>query len=366
MGASVSGAISRRDVLKTAAAAGLAYASMQFVSRPARAAAEVLELTWPGYDAPELYKSYVAKHGGMPEFAYIGSEEESLQKMKSGWVPDLMHPGNYNVQRWHDADILQPIDPSRVTTWPDMFEPIRKEPSIYVDNKLYMVPSEFGNSSVIFRTDLVDPEYQSKPSWKLLYDERYAGKLAMYNSAENIVECAALVLGMKNIFSLSDDQLKQVDQLARKQRKLMRFYWDDATQLEQALASGEVVAAYGWNQSLVNLKKQGLAVSMMVPSEGILTWIAGFVMNKKAKNVDACYDLINSWTSPESGAHVIDNLGYGSTNSKAYPLVSDARRAELGFTDPEGMLKGSIIVETIAPETKKKYEDLVLKVQSGG
>lgn len=366
MGASVTRAVSRREVLKTAAAAGLAYTSMQFVSHPARAAGEVLELTWPGYDAPELYKSYVAKHGGMPEFAYIASEEESLQKMKGGWVPDLMHPGNYNVQRWYDAGVLQPIDPSRVTTWSDMFEPIRKESSIYVGDKLYMVPSEFGNSSVVYRTDLVAPEYQSNPSWKILYDERYAGKLAMYSSSDNIVECAALVLGMKNIFSLSDDQLKKVDELARKQRKLMRFYWDDPTQLEQALASGEVVAAYAWNQTLVNLKKQGLPVAMMVPSEGILTWIAGFVMNKQAKNQDACYDLINSWTSPESGAHLIDNLGYGSTNSKAYPLVSDARRAELGFTDPERMLKGSIILEGIAPETKKKYEDLVLKVQSGG
>jgi hypothetical protein len=39
--------------------------------------------------------------------------------------------------------------------------------------------------------------------------------------------------------------------------------------------------------------------------------------------------------------------------------VPDARRAELGFTDPESMLKGSIIIEAIAPETKKKYEGLV-------
>jgi spermidine/putrescine-binding protein len=357
---------SRRRALKAMAAAGVGYAASRFVARPARAAGEVLELTWPGYDAPELYKSYVARYGGMPEFAYIGSEEESLAKIMGGWVPDLMHPGAYNVRHWHDAGFLQPFDTSRVKTWPEIFKRIQDEASIQIDGKLYMIPSEFGNSSVVYRPDLVDPKYQSEPSWKILYDERYKGRLAMYNSAESTVECAALVLGMKNIFSVSDDQLKDVDTLARKQQGLLRFYWDDPTQLEQALASGEVVAAYAWNQSLVNLKKQGVNVAMMVPSEGILTWIAGFVMHKQAKNLDACYELISSWTSAESGAYLIDNLGYGSTNSKAYALVSSDRKAELGFTEPESMLNGSVILESIATETKDKYEKLALKIQSGG
>jgi spermidine/putrescine transport system substrate-binding protein len=358
--------MTRRQALRTMAAAGLVYTTVPLLARPAQAAGEVLYHTWSGYDVPELMEDYIAKYGGPPEVSYIANEEESLTKMTNGWVPDLMHPGSYNVRRWYDAGLLQPIDTSRVATWPDIFESVRNDESVQFEGQQYMIPSEFGNSSVVYRTDLVDAEYVEAPSWNILYDERYKGKLSFYNASDSIVQCAALVLGMNNIYDLSDEQLVQVKELAIKQRDLLRFYWDDPTQLEQAMATGEVVAAYAWNQSLVNLKKQGLPVDMMVPKEGILTWVAGFTMHKNAKNIDACYDLISAWTAAKSGAWLIDNYGYGSTNSKAYEIVPAERLAELGFADPRKVLEGSIFFKALAPEYSEKYENLANEVQAGG
>jgi spermidine/putrescine transport system substrate-binding protein len=171
---------------------------------------------------------------------------------------------------------------------------------------------------------------------------------------------------MDNINTLDDKQLVEVRKLATKQRDLLRFYWSSPTDLEQAMASGEVVAAYGWNQSLVSLKKQGLAVDMMVPKEGILTWIAGFTMHKDATAYDEVYDLVDAWTAPESGAWLIDNYGYGSTNSKAYDLVAKDRLAELGFSDAESVLANSIFINSLAPEIDKKYSDIAMEIQAGG
>ena len=90
-----------------------------------------------------------------------------------------------------------------------------------------------------------------------MYDEKYAGRLSQYETANAVIQCTALVLGFNNIYDLDDAQLAEVKKLAGKQRDILRMYWSDATQLEQAIATGEVVAAYGWNASLVNLKKQG-------------------------------------------------------------------------------------------------------------
>ena len=358
--------LSRREALKALAALGVTYSVLPIVARPALAAGEVNYLTWSGYDAPELFKPYIAKYGGMPEISLIGNEEDSFAKMMTGWAPDLMHPGNYNVRKWQEAGLLQPIDTARVTTWPDIFDSVRNEKSAKVDGKQYQIPSEFGNSSVVYRTDLVDQGYKDNPSWSILYDEKYKGRVAFYDAADSIVQVAARVLGYDNIYSLSDDQLKEVKKLATKQRDLLRLYWSSATELEQAMASGEVVAAYGWNQTVVNLKKQGLAVDMMVPKEGIFTWIAGFTMHKNVKNETAAYDLINAWTSPGSGAWLIDNYGYGSTNSKAYDIVPKERLAELGFSRPNAILEGSIFFKSLTPEVDKRYQAIATEVQAGG
>lgn len=358
--------MNRRDMLKSLAALGVSYTVLPLVSETAHAAGEVHYHTWSGYDVPELMKPYIDKYGGPPEVSHIASEEESFTKMKTGWSPDLIHPGNYNVRRFKDAGLLQPIDTSRLKNFENIIESVRTDDSCVYDGKQYMVPTEYGNSSVIYRKDLVDEKYHDNPTWGLLYDEKYSGRLSQYETAAAVVQCAALVLGYNNIYDLSDEQLAEVKKLASRQRNMLRMYWSDATQLEQAIATGEVVAAYGWNASLVNLKKQGLDVAMMVPKERMFTWIAGFTMHKNANNPDAAYDLIDAWSSAESGAWLMENYGYGSTNRKAYEIADQAVLANLGISDPQAVLDSSLFFKALDPEFEKKYQALFTDVQAGG
>ena len=112
----------RRAILKSLAAIGVTYSVIPLFSGTAQAAGEVHYHTWSGYDAEAIFTSYIAKYGGMPEVSHIATEEESFTKMKAGWSPDLMHPGNYNVRRWKDAGLLQPLDTSRVSNWENIIE----------------------------------------------------------------------------------------------------------------------------------------------------------------------------------------------------------------------------------------------------
>src|SRR3546814_17291669 len=61
---------------------------------------------------------------------------------------------------------------------------------------------------------------------------------------------------------------------------------NDATTLEQSLASGEVVAAVGWNSSYTALRRQGIPVKYMTPKEGLITWICGVVLMTDSAHVD--------------------------------------------------------------------------------
>lgn len=358
------GRLTRRAFAKAAAALGVGVVTLRGLPGPAQAADEITYFGWAGYDDANFNKGYTDKHGAPPNYSFWGSEEEGFQKLMGGYEPDLMAPCTYEIDQWRSAGLLKPIDESRLVHLKDMFPAVTGIGGTVVEGKRWFVPLDWGNSTVIYRTDLVDPEYVKENSWKILFDDRYKGRLAAFDDNVN-VEISALLLGYDNIFSLTDEQLVKVREMMRKQRDNLRFYWTDKTQIEQALASGELVAAYGWNETYVGLRNQGISVGFMVPKEGIFTWCCGLVMHAKTENEDAVYDLINAMTSPETGAYEITTWGYGHANQKAFALVPPEKLQELNLSTPEALLNAGIFFLPLAPDIETKYNQLLEEVKGG-
>lgn len=174
------------------------------------------------------------------------------------------------------------------------------------------------------------------------------------------------MLGYDNIFDLNDEQLENVRELLAKQRENLRFYWGSPTDAEQALASGEVVAAFGWPDMYARLLEQGVPVAMGKPKEGMRTWVCGLIMHAQTKNPDAAYDLINSFTSPEAGKFMLEAWGVGHCNKKAFADADPAILEQFSLRDPEAYLKDGIFYETTSPENERRYSEVFELVKAGG
>ena len=156
---------------------------------------------------------------------------------------------------------------------------------------------------------------------------------------------------------MSDEELTKAKTALLAQKELVRFYWSSQTDMEQAFANGEIVAAYGWNASVAMLRKQGIDMALMKCKEGIVTWTDGLVMmNGGSGSEDLAYEFINAYMSPEVGAFLINSYGYGSGNAKAYESVTDERLAELGITDPDVVISTSKFQREISSNTRQKYQ----------
>jgi spermidine/putrescine transport system substrate-binding protein len=325
--------ISRRDLLQGMSAAGLAVVMTPAMSHLAKAAAadQATYFTWGGYDVPEMFGSYIEKHGESPNFAIFGGSEEGLTKMRAGYVVDVAHPCNQGIPRWIATGLFQPLDSSRLSNWPDIMPELINLEGNVVDGKPYMAPFDWGRTSITYRTDLVNLQGQEE-SWSLLWDERYKGKLAAFASAGDTWWCAAIYAGVDFLEISTEESMKKVAKLLRKQRPLIRIYTDDETTLEQALASGELVAAMTWDSSAVKLKGEGIPVTFANPKEGALTWVCGAMMHKDAPHPDKAYDVIDSMLSTEAGKWLIGENGYGHSNAKSFDLFSDDELAALGLS----------------------------------
>lgn len=356
-------AITRRELGAALASVGLGLAALPVRGRRAMAAANVEYFTWASYEDPAFHQPFIEKHGASPVVSHFGEEEEALQKLRSGYAPDLAHPCTYSVGRWQDAGVLKPIDVSRLQHYGDIWPELTTIEGTTFDGQPYFVPWDWGNASILYRTDLVDVE---EDSWTLLFDERYAGRLATYDSADGAIPSAALALGYRNVNALTEEQLAEVEKLLIKQRPLLRYYWVDNSTLEQSLATGEVVASYAWNSSVVTLKQQGLPVEYMNPKEGILTWVCGLVLIKDARGDEqAAYDFIDAMLDPESGRALIDNFGYGHSNRKSFELVGKERLAELGISSPADLFAQGVFLSEVEPSLKQRYTQIYEAVKAG-
>ena len=360
------GDMTRRQLNKLLAGVGLAAVTVPFASGRASAAGEVNVFTWAGYDIPDIMQPYVQEHGGPPAFSLFGEEEEALQKMRAGFRPDLAHPCSANVGRWRDSGLFSPIDTGRLENYADVWEKLKQIEIAQHGGETWFVPFDWGNSSVLYRTDLVDESYIEEESWSILFDKDYANRLAVYDAVDGAVIVAALVAGVENPFDPTDEEIERVRELLREQRDVLRFYWTDQSAVEQGLASGELVAAYAWNSSVVTLKEQGLPVKYMNPKEGILTWVCGLMMLEDGPGDEqARYDVIDAMLAPESGAWLIDNYGYGHANSKSFDMVSPGRLDELGLSTPEALFEQGVFFQPITPEQREKYIDMFEEVKAG-
>ena len=355
------GVVDRRTLSKAMASLGIVAAAVP-LGRPAKAEIKQPVLfEWSGYEVPELYPAYVAKYGRQPEWTNFADTTEAFTKMRAGFQVDLAHPCTGDMTRWTDAGLLAPIDTGRLSNWGDVFPALKSQNGVNYNDQVFFAPTDWGNSSVVYRTDLVDTE----ESWYMLFDEKYAGKISPWDSVDNVYAAAA-VLGL-DMTNLSDEELNgPVADLLRQQRGLVRNYWSTATELDQLLASGEVVAAYAWNETYKRLKEQGLPVAYARPKEGIWGWCCGLVKVAGGEGDEqAVYDLIDAWMAPEAGKYLIEAFGYGHSNAKSFEVADPDIVASLGLTNPEALMANSVFLGPLDPSVDERYNRLWEEIQAG-
>lgn len=327
------GKLSRRAFSQALLGAGIGMVATPFMPRQAMAkeGEQATFFTWGGYDIPEFYPQYEAANGALPNFAIFGGTEEALTKMRSGYTPDVAHPCNVGLKRWVDTGMFQPVDTSRLSNWGDMIpQLVSMEGNDAGDGKPWLVPFDWGGTSITYRTDLF--ELEGEESWDMLWDERYAGQLGSLASGGDAWWCGAIKAGVKFEDIATDMAFEKIAAEMRKQRPLIRVYTDDTTTLEQALASGEMAAAMTWNSSAVLLESEGVPVRFAQPKEGSLTWVCGLMVHKDAPNLDRAYEMIDAMLSVEAGQFMINDYGYGHSNARSFDAFDAETLVSLGLS----------------------------------
>ncbi len=360
------GKASRREIARTASAAGVVGIAMPVLSHPvmAQTGSDLMYFTWGGFEAPELFPAF-AETWGEPSTSFYGDEYEAIEKLRAGFEADVVCPCIDVMPSWMRVG-LQPLDESRLIYLDDSFESIRNPAAAFHEGERYYTPTYYGFSSFVYRTDLTEitPETES---WSLFFDEAYKGRMAIWDSTDAVVPVAALVAGItENPYTPDGEDLEKVEALMRKQRDLVRFYWNEQTTALQGITSGEVVLSYAWSAAIPPLLESGIAFKWAQPREGLISYVCGLSRaNREGTDEALVYDFINASSSPEAGKFMIEAFALGAANRNSYPLVSPDTLVRNGLETPEESLAGSHTYQFVPVDLKQRHIQLFDEIRAG-
>ena len=273
----------------------------------------------PGYEAKDFWTDFASANPGVAVSFDVGmSDDDVLTRMESGSQADVFHLYTGWQQFYVDEGLVQEIDTSKLTNWdkvPDSFKVLGQ-----VNGKQYFVPWDWSFSSILSNTAHVT----DVDSWDALFDETYAGHIAMWDDGAAAVMVSAYIHGWDET-AITDDQLAQIEEEWKDQRPLNLHYWtDEATDLCPEVESGDIWVAYAWQGCYARILTSGSQpVSYANPKEGRNAWVGLYGISAQSDSPELALRFIDAKLAAPTCGNAITLLFQGCANGEVMAGIEE-------------------------------------------
>jgi spermidine/putrescine transport system substrate-binding protein len=300
---------------------------------------------YPKEEKKFLWGEYLAKTGDTPQFILFPNDDQGFTKAAAGTATfDVVHPCGYRNKDWVDLGAVQPWDTSLISNFPDLNPEL--ESSGLIDGKQFFIPLVWGFIAPLVNADHVDT---SDPSFGILFDDRYAGKIAWVDTS-NMMYIGGLFLGVPDPFQMTDDELGQVRDFLISKKHLVKFLWSQSYDFWLSFKKEEVWIGYAWPDAVGYADAAGMNYDYMQPKEGRVSWVCGMGMAADTANYYHAHDDVDSWASTDAAQFLLAYYYYGHTNTKVdLSGVPEGIVVALGLDDPTILQPPKSIPESYIP-----------------
>ena len=288
------------------------------------------------------------------------SNETMYTKLKTGGSSyDVIIPSDYMIARLIAEDMLEPLNFENIPNYQYIDEAYRN--TDYDPDNIYSVPYTWGTVGVIYNTKYVDEA--DIGSWDLLWNEKYADKILMFNNPRDAFAIAEFSLGL-SINTHDPAELQAAADLLVEQKGVVQQYVMD--QIFNAMEREEAWIAPYYAGDYLLMLEENEALGFYFPEEGFNLFIDAMCIPKGCQNKDAAEAYINFLCDPEICGQNLEYLGY-STPSTASKEFMDPEVTESDVAYPsEEILAGGSNFSYLETDTNQLMDQLWLTVKTEG
>lgn len=322
---------SRRSVLSGlgAAAVGLTFSS----GKSSRAfGAEEPKLNfynWDTYIGETTLETFKEASGVDVNMSLFATNDELFAKLRAGNQGyDVIVPGSEFVERMIKADLLTPLDHSKIPNMKNVAPEFMKD-APYDPGRKYSLPYTWLVIGIGYRKSKVK---EVPDSWKYVLDsDQYKGRIAVMSDASELYRHGFKYLG-KSANEGNAELIKKVEDMLMKQKANIKAFHEDNGQ--DLLLSGEVDLAMEYNGDIAQIMTEDQDIGFVVPKEGALKQSDTLCIPKGAPHPENAHKFINHLLDAKVGAEIFKTIKYPSPNAAATALMDDDYRKNQAIFPP--------------------------------
>lgn len=294
-------------------------------------------LGWQGYDDENARKPF-EEAGGTLQVTYIGNNDEILTKLRGGGLGtfDVVTPNAAFLPALVAADVLEPLDYSRLPNSEGYFKEFYKPTWNTFDGQTWGAPIAWGDGPMVYRPDLIS---DVPDSWFGLQDPSLKDMVGMWDDGFGHIIVMAKALGFDPPNMLTREQLDQVVTEMKKIRANARVVAPSLGDLGDILARGDAaITTQSWEGVATFVRDKGKPAEWSVPKEGSWGWNDHYCIPKNAPNPDGAYAFIDTMISAPGNASICTTFISGTPVEAAVPLLEEPAKSLFDYSDVAGTL----------------------------
>ncbi|KRO16577.1 ABC transporter substrate-binding protein [Lacticaseibacillus saniviri] len=335
---------------------GLAIWSQQLQQSQGATGDKVLNLAnWGDYIDPSLVKKFEKQSGYHVNLETFDSNEAMFTKIQQGGTSyDLTVPSEYMIEKMRKANLLVPLDHSKLTGLNNYGARYMNQP--FDPGNKYSIPYFWGTLGIVYNDKFIKPG--EVKHWDDLWHTKYRDQIMLIDSARDILGFSLVSLG-KSMNTTDAPTLQaakgKLDQLAPNVKAIV------ADEIKMYMIENEAPLAVDWSGEASEMLAGNSHLHYVVPSEGSNLWFDSLVIPKTAKHYKAIYAFLNFMSQPKNAAQNAEYVGYATPNNKAKALLPKAVRNDRQFYPDAQTMSHLQTYEDLSPKTVGLYNDLFLE-----
>ncbi|MEQ8191524.1 MAG: spermidine/putrescine ABC transporter substrate-binding protein [Candidatus Eremiobacterota bacterium] len=267
------------------------------------------------------------------------------------------NPGKYDVivmdgnivSVMKELKLIEELDLNRLPDYKNVKEELRKKP-FYDHQGRYSVPHLWGTTGLVYNTDYVGEPVNS---WKVLWNKKYKGKIALMNDPREVMA----VLLKSSGYSLNSKKPEEL-KIAEQQGLLLKEngvkFGETIGNIEKVI-SGELWIAEVYNGDVFYKTGNKKNIKFVNPGEGFNLWSEYICLCSDASNKEGAYKLINYFLRPDVSARFTNTFCNVSpiAGSERY-IKKEILENPVIYLSEDIFSKGEFYIDV--GDTNKEYE----------
>ena len=294
------------------------------------------------------------------QYSTYDSNEIMYSKLANGGITvDVIIPSDYMIGRMVQEGMLEELNFSNIPNY-QYIDDSFKNTSYDPENK-YSVPYTWGTVGIIYNTKYVDEA--DVTGWELLWNEKYAGKILMFDNSRDAFGIAEYLLGY-DVNTTDEAELQACSAKLAEQKPVVQQYVMD--QIFDAMENEEAwIAPYYAGDYLTMVEENPDLAFYRPTAQGYNMFIDAMCIPTCCQEKKAAEAFINFLCSPEISSANMEFLGYSVPSTAAKELMDpEVAGSEVAYPDADTLTTGTSF-NFLPEETSRYMESLFMEVRNG-